>query len=248
LSAPLALKRALFARGLVPDDASWTLLTGGRTNQVWSVGSIAGDKQDDALICKLYGRPDNNPLYPNLAGAEYEVLKALHFQDIAPKPIALLNYELGKVLIYQRLNGKIWSQGSKCVAEMLGALHDLNLTIPLRRLQTGSYALKLQVCEIIASLHEPLPNLPKGVTVEFVDSLAQLSLIHTDIVASNIVVTPQGLRLIDWQCPAFGDPCEDLASFLSPAMQHLVERGEQAYRAAMALELIALNELRGDHK
>ena len=33
-----------------------------------------------------------------------------------------------------------------------------------------------------------------------------------------------GLKLIDWQCPAIGDPCEDIAVFLSPAMQ-IIYRG-----------------------
>jgi len=290
---PIALRRAVVARGIMRDDVIWTPLSGGRTNQVWLIGSNSGAKQDNALICKLYGRPDNNPLYPNLAGAEYEALKALHRRDIAPKPVALLNLDMGEALIYQRLDGEIWSRDGKSVAEMLGKLHDLDLMIPLHHLPTGSHALEMQVRAIIADLREPLPNLPKDVPVKPADALARLSLIHTDIVATNIIVTASGLRLIDWQCPAFGDPCEDLASFLSPAMQRLyaqeqlsssareafldaypdrktvtryrclaplfhwriaaycnwkVERGDEDYRAAMALELIALNELRGDHE
>ncbi len=39
--------------------------------------------------------------------------------------------------------------------------------------------------------------------------------------AGNILVAGKSLTLIDWQCPAIGDPCEDIALFLSPAMQHL---------------------------
>ncbi len=35
------------------------------------------------------------------------------------------------------------------------------------------------------------------------------------------MVTENGLCLIDWQCPALGDPAEDLAQFLSPGMQGL---------------------------
>ena len=30
--------------------------------------------------------------------------------------------------------------------------------------------------------------------------------------------------MIDWQCPAAGDPCEDIYSFLSPAFQILSGR------------------------
>ena len=33
------------------------------------------------------------------------------------------------------------------------------------------------------------------------------------------------MRLIDWQCPALGDPAEDIACFLSPAMQVIYGAG-----------------------
>jgi hypothetical protein len=51
----------------------------------------------------------------------------------------------------------------------------------------------------------------------------KLSLIHTDI-GLNLVGSGSNLRLIDWQCPAIGDICEDIYSFLSPAFQILGER------------------------
>ena len=40
----------------------------------------------------------------------------------------------------------------------------------------------------------------------------------------NLVGAGSNLRLIDWQCPAIGDICEDIYSFLSPAFQILGER------------------------
>jgi len=36
---------------------------------------------------------------------------------------------------------------------------------------------------------------------------------------------PDGLRLVDWQCPGIGDPVEDLAHFISPGM-NLLYRGK----------------------
>jgi thiamine kinase len=48
-------------------------------------------------------------------------------------------------------------------------------------------------------------------------------LIHTDV-GVNLVGSGGGLRLIDWQCPAVGDICEGIYSFLSPAFQILGER------------------------
>jgi thiamine kinase-like enzyme len=51
--------------------------------------------------------------------------------------------------------------------------------------------------------------------------VSQPRLIHADAVAGNLIDGPGGVTLIDWQCPASGDPTEDLATFLSPAMQWL---------------------------
>lgn len=45
------------------------------------------------------------------------------------------------------------------------------------------------------------------------------ALLHGDPVPGNLILSPDGPVLIDWQCPATGDPTEDLAIFLSPAMQ-----------------------------
>jgi thiamine kinase len=48
------------------------------------------------------------------------------------------------------------------------------------------------------------------------------SFLHTDIGPGNIIVTHDGrLVVIDWQCPAAGDPIQDMIAFLSPAFQIL---------------------------
>jgi aminoglycoside phosphotransferase (APT) family kinase protein len=49
------------------------------------------------------------------------------------------------------------------------------------------------------------------------------SLVHTDCGPGNLVRARHGLVLIDWQCPGRGDPVEDIACFLSPAMMILYE-------------------------
>jgi thiamine kinase-like enzyme len=54
-----------------------------------------------------------------------------------------------------------------------------------------------------------------------VPPLPLLSLIHGDPVPGNLLAHDGTLTLIDWQCPQMGDPSEDLALFLSPAMQVL---------------------------
>jgi aminoglycoside phosphotransferase (APT) family kinase protein len=52
------------------------------------------------------------------------------------------------------------------------------------------------------------------------EEAAPLALLHGDPVAANAIRTEGGMVvLVDWQCPALGDPAEDLAVALSPAMQ-----------------------------
>jgi aminoglycoside phosphotransferase (APT) family kinase protein len=51
---------------------------------------------------------------------------------------------------------------------------------------------------------------------------ARPRLVHGDAVPGNLIATPAGAVVaIDWQCPAAGDPADDLSLFLSPAMQRL---------------------------
>ena len=45
------------------------------------------------------------------------------------------------------------------------------------------------------------------------------------MVAGNLIFGPEGLRLIDWQCPALGDPVVDVAMFLSPGMHMIYGTG-----------------------
>ncbi len=211
-----SLQAVLREHGLLEGQADWTALSGGRTNRVWSVGDGKGK-----LICKLFSTDAGNPLYPNLPGAEYEVLRALHLCEIAPEPIALLNTDQGSMLVYRNVDGEHWKSGTPQVAALLARLHSLKPNILLREIASGSEALMQQTEEILASCKTKSFRPQKLKTSTSEPPISHMSLIHTDVVASNLILTKSGLRLIDWQCPAFGDPCEDLASFLSPAMQYL---------------------------
>ncbi len=213
---PVAVERVLVDLGLAAPAATWTAQTGGRTNRVWKI-----EGKGSALICKLFGKPDENPLYPNQPGAEYEALKALYRHRIVPEPVALVNTDVGEVLIYRHLDGAPWQTGAGKVAHLLATLHGMQPDLPLRRLPSGSAALIEQTKAIIAATGSMAPTLPITLDDPKVPPVQKEVLIHTDVVANNILVTRDGLRLIDWQCPALGDPCEDLASFLSPAMQTL---------------------------
>lgn len=209
------LQKAFAQEGLAAPADAWEPLTGGRSNAVWKVGS--GPK---ALVCKLYSTGEVNPIFPNLPGAEYDTLKTLSAQNLAPAPVALLNTKAGDVLVYRHLVGTTWRSGTPEVADLLAKLHQISPP-ELRVLPSGSKALLTQTKAILATLDGQF-SLPDWLLRrDAVPPTDRRALLHTDVVPGNIIATEQGLRLIDWQSPALGDPAEDIASFLSPAMQIL---------------------------
>ncbi|MFB0994862.1 MAG: phosphotransferase, partial [Paracoccaceae bacterium] len=94
----------------------------------------------------------------------------------------------------------------------------------------GSAALFKTAEQLFVLCKGPTPPAP---LVKTLGPVKKPCLIHADMVAGNIIVGPEGLRFIDWQCPAVGDPAEDLAMFLSPAMQALY-RGKPLQAAEAA--------------
>ncbi len=211
------LRDVLIRAGLSNSEAEWNPLAGGRSNHTWRV-----QNENGSLICKLFSDMTPNPLYPNFPGVEYEILRSFSARNISPEPIALIRTEYGDVLVYQYLDGRNWSSGAAEVARLLGYVHDQNLRIGLRRIGSGSDSLIRQTERILALCQNAflldLFGKTPGMRAAPINNAC---LVHTDVVPGNLIATVHGLRLIDWQCPAFGDPCEDLASFLSPAMQYL---------------------------
>jgi len=214
--APTALVHTLVEIGLVGKTSRWVAMPGGRTNRVWRIETPGG-----AIVCKLFAAQADNPLYPNAPGVEYETLRALAPSGIVPDPLALVNTPLGDALIYRHIRGKVWTSGTAEVALLLARLHAMGLVAGLREIPSGSAALIRQTRAILARCDRICADIPRIMPDAGIAPARQPSLIHTDIVAGNLIVTDQGLCLIDWQCPAQGDPCEDIASFLSPAMQYL---------------------------
>ena len=71
------------------------------------------------------------------------------------------------------------------------------------------------------ALGESVRELRPLVSIQAVHPSHREVLVHTDCGPGNMVSSPDGLRLIDWQCPGLGDGLQDVVTFLSPAMQVL---------------------------
>ena len=186
-------------------------LSGGRSNTVWKANTDAGP-----YVVKLFHQRDDNPLFPNDASQEKAALGHYHSFCLAPEIFAG-----GKNwVIYRYVEAFQWSSGAEKVGIALAKLHGVEHLATARRLPSGSEALDMQSERIIARcperLRAALPILPTRRTVPEFDGACGL---HGDPVPANILCAEGRTLFIDWQCPAIGDPCEDIAIFLSPAMQ-----------------------------
>lgn len=199
----------LAERGLRVSDAQ--RLEGGRSNLVFRLG--------DAVL-KVYDPLCSNPLFANDASREHVMLDNLSGTGLAPQPCDSGMIGRHAWVLYEHIPGAPWRQGVEGVAVLLAKLHNHPKMVDLPSGPNGSEALTFQTRNILNIRSDPFGFLalqPEGL----VPPSQQVSLIHGDPVPGNILVSPKGLKLIDWQCPALGDPTEDLAIFLSPAMQFL---------------------------
>ena len=211
----LALTRARLATG----QSLFRRLPGGRTNRVWL---MQGAETDDVVV-KLYAAQASNTLFPNDPAAELTVLEALSPHRLAPEPFASGIVSTGSWLAYRHYPGPTWQAGVKAVARLLGRVHACAAPRGLRVVSGGSADLMRQGTELLAPLAaDPMARVLQSAKPQVsMPAAPAMCLIHGDPVPGNLVDGPDGLRLIDWQCPAWGDPAEDLLMFLSPTMQLL---------------------------
>ncbi|MFS4581712.1 phosphotransferase family protein [Phaeobacter sp. C3_T13_0] len=190
-------------------------LVGGRSNRVWRLGDV---------VVKLYCARRENPLFANDPLREHAILTSLSTTGFVPSPLSLGRFEDHDWLAYRHTPGVTWASGAGQVATILGRLHEQPPVSGLPTGVNGSDELALQTRQILDLCKVSL-DLRKAEPTGHVALLASTRLIHGDPVPGNIVVSHGHLTLIDWQCPQIGDPAEDIALFLSPAMQQIY-RGE----------------------
>jgi thiamine kinase len=193
------LERLPALRGLV-----WQALSGGRTNRLWRAGQT---------VIKVYDPAAASPLFPNNPLAEAKALAQLGPQGFAPRLICSGDGWLA----YAYVEGLNWQSDPVPVARLLYRLHRLHAE-GFRTCPSGSAAILAQARAIAAGCRASLPPAPPDPAI---GPVTMPRLIHGDAVSGNMIAGPHGVTLIDWQCPALGDPVEDIATFLSPAMQSL---------------------------
>ena len=214
------LQNYLIMQGILSNQTVWHVQTGGRTNKVWR---LIGEKD---LICKLYLETNTNPLFNNTPEAEYSCLLWLEGSDIAPKPSKYLKTPFGAVLMYYYIKGEKWSHNVDTVSELLTRIRNHKCPKGLRILSNFPSDIKQTGLEIINKLNRyhqnELINICPDVSIPDIEPV----LLHTDVVPGNLILGEKGLWLIDWQCPAIGDPIVDIMMFLSPGMHKIYGSGK----------------------
>lgn len=193
------------AHALPALDQPWQRLVGGRVNALWRVGNT---------VIKQFQNAGGSPLFPNDAAAEATALSLLAPHGMAPKLLAQGQHWLA----YQYCPGSPWQSGTAQIADALTRLHRIPAPVAMFRAGANGSAQLLRQAQAIAALCSaalPPPPSDSGIPP------GPACLIHGDVVPGNLIAHSGKITLIDWQCPAIGDPTEDVATFLSPAMQSL---------------------------
>ena len=200
------------------------LLAGGYRNRVWKVRAGRG-----FVIEKEYvedsSHADVNPMFPNLPDHEAMALRVLGPLGLAPQ---LVSVEPRR-LTYRYVAGPMWRPGrlrsAEDVANLLHAVHAVTPPTEMRDLCASADAARAHADSMIDATSSRFADelRARRPSTAGADPISRRSLVHTDCGPGNIVRGPRGPVLIDWQCPGAGDPVEDLACFLSPAMMVLYQ-------------------------
>lgn len=178
------------------------------------------------MVCKLFKEDAASYLFPNDSGAEMQALQFLSDSGIAPEPITMLETEAGLCLVYQYVDGESALTDVHALGRQLRQLHEHPLPSSMRNIEMGVEALKTATLKILSDCTSDLSF--RLCQIDFpAPELSPVDpvFLHGDFVPANAIITERGATFIDWQCPGIGDPCEDLATFLSPAMQALYGEG-----------------------
>ncbi|MFY0682068.1 MAG: aminoglycoside phosphotransferase family protein [Thalassovita sp.] len=195
----------------------WERMTGGQTNISWKAQS-----QSRTLVIKLFEPTAESPLFPNSARDEARMLRQLGPIGLSPVLRAVSVFENQDVLIYDHLDGSPWHERPQDAARALAVLHTQTPPPDLRQVPGGSAWIERQTAKLLALLPEhDQTKLAALKPHTYVPESDRAVLLHGDPVPGNLIVGPVQTAFIDWQCPAIGDACEDLALFLSPSMQYV---------------------------
>lgn len=226
------LLEVLRGKGVVdtesPDALTLELLTGGFWNRVYRLRSKENLSLD--WVVKQFVQVPVNPMFPILPKAEHAALQFLRDHECAPTPIAFIaDSAIDSLLVYEYVPGTSWNGDLDAAATLIARVQDIAINTfaknTFRKLPSDALALQTHAEGMLkrhpGALSDSVRELRPAVLARKDYAKRRDVLVHTDCGPGNMVSSPNGLRLIDWQCPGIGDGIQDVVTFLSPAMQTL---------------------------
>lgn len=208
---PAEAETLLRAEGLWQGPLKVQALKGGYSNEVLLV--TTGPKR---LVLKRFSSETTGTLFPNLPKDEARALSLLGPLEVSPRLLAF--WPERSLMAYAYVDGAMWSEGTSDVARLLIRKEAADPT-GFRIVPTDPAGILAEADTLFARCSAP-PLLRRPAPIPCPPP-QRLSLIHTDLGPGNLIGQGEGLRIIDWQCPAAGDLTEDIYCFLSPAFQIL---------------------------
>ena len=233
------IAREAAARGLsLGPIRCWQQMSGGRANRVWRTKAAGRE-----LIVKQVREHRTSSLFPNHAAGEAAVLAHLGPTGLAPELLAHWRGEAGPVLVMAAVQGTVLSRGGEAVEAVAATLLGLWRMQPLpglRRRAGGSRTILNEAHAFLEAWARAAPEeaaeraaLERLAPTGELPPSSRTAFLHGDPVPANMIAEADGnVTLVDWQCAAAGDPVEDMALFLSPAMQQLYGDGPLSDAAA----------------
>ncbi len=195
------------ALALIPgwENASWRELSGGLSNRTWLVSTGARK-----AVLKIDSAPRVAPYNDRLA--ERNIQRIAENAALANRVL----YASETLYLTEFIEGEVWEAADLDNKKNLGALakllrrvHSLPLTGRrfnaidaarryVEKIDTNKSAMTQRCVDTVQKLHAP----------------QSLCCCHNDLVAANIIATPE-LRLLDWEYACDNDPFFDLATVVA---------------------------------
>lgn len=151
------------------------------------------------------------------------------------KPFAIVERDGRRGILFERLHGRTMMRHH--------AKNPLGLMLALRRLAITQARLHAHAAEGLPSQHERLraeigwarvPEATRTAALAALDTLPSgTRLCHGDIHPNNVLCTPDGLRIIDWQKACAGNPAADVARAQVMIRHGRLGRGRLAEHSAV---------------
>lgn len=212
------LAAALAEQGVLSPEAEWTALPDRRATRLWRVDRTGAPP----VTVKLYAVADPDLLFADDPALEAAMLTHLAAHHVSPRLLFQCSTPSGACLVHGDVPGAPVRQGAFLVARALHKLHGIVRPSGLRQAPDGSAELADQTVAILSDCTSPAAAAARNLAPQGqVPPLQRPVLLHGDPVPDATIITETGFRWAGLGCAASGDPCEDLALFLSPATHML---------------------------